>query len=433
MAYKTVSYGSSGEDVKTLQEYLKNNGYNLSVDGQFGSKTQAAVKDYQKKNGLSVDGIVGTNTWGSLSSKTKTTNKAVTNPVSKSTSTAAPALTRPTYTASAGLTAAEKALKEWEAKKPGEYASRHSANIDALLDKVMNGEKFSYNANEDPLFQQYKDMYVKNGKLAMNDTMAEAASLTGGYGSSYGTAAAQQTYQQYLTELNNQIPEFNDRKYQMYLAEKEGDYQKLALLQQMDDAEYAKYREEISDYNTQLGYLYQKKADLSDEEWQKYMAALSNYENDRDFNETVRQYNEQMAYQKERDKVSDEQWERTYNLSKKSSSSGGARSSSGSGSSGSSGSSDSSGNPSDTGDYEVESSFKQTTGNNRFENNGSLFTDSEYEGFKRTVSMYRGNEGRAQLIEDAVLEGKITTTQADNLLNKYGISEDDFKKYRGIK
>lgn len=336
MAYSTIKYGSSGEDVKTLQEYLKNNGYNLSVDGQFGSKTQAAVKDYQKKNGLSVDGIVGTNTWGSLSNKTKTTNKAVTNPVLKATSLSAtattPTATRPTYTPSAGLTAAEKALKDWESKKPGEYVSQHSANIDALLDKVMNGEKFSYNVNQDPLFQQYKDMYVKNGKLAMDDTMAEAAALTGGYGSSYGTAAAQQTYQKYLTELNNKMPEFYDRKYQMYLAEKEGDYEKLALLQQMDDAEYAKYRDEIGDYNTQLGYLYQKKADLSDEEWQKYMAALSNYENDRDFNETVRQHNEQMAYQKERDKVSDEQWEKTYNLSKKNGSSSSSRSSSGGGS-----------------------------------------------------------------------------------------------------
>lgn len=318
MAYSTVKYGSSGNDVKTLQEYLNNNGYNLSVDGQFGSETQAAVKDYQKKNGLSVDGIVGTNTWGSLTGSTKSTKKTVTDPVSKSNSkTTTPTPSRPTYTASAGLTAAEKALADWEAKKPGEYVSQHSANIDALLDKVMNGEKFSYNANEDPLFQQYKDMYVKNGKLAMNDTMAQAAALTGGYGSSYGTAAAQQTYQQYMTELNNKMPEFYDRQYQMYLAEKEGDYQKLALLQQMDDIEYARYRDEVSDYNTQLGYLYQKKADLSDEEWEKYMLAVSNYENDRDFNETVRQYNEQMEYQKDRDKVTDEQWEKTYDLQKK--------------------------------------------------------------------------------------------------------------------
>lgn len=331
MAYSTISYGSSGKDVKTLQEYLNNNGYSLDVDGQFGSKTQAAVKDYQKKKGLSVDGVVGTNTWGSLSGTSK--NNTNTAPkANAATYKPTPTPTRPTYTASSELTAAEKALKEWESKKPGAYVSEHSANIDAMLDKVLNGEKFSYNAKEDPLFQQYKDMYVENGKLAMNDTIAQAAALTGGYNSSYGTAAAQQIYQQYLTELNNKLPEFYDRKYQIYLAEKEGDLEKLALLQQMDDAEYAKYRDEISDYNNQLGYLYQKKADLSDEEWQKYQVALGNYENDRDFNESVRQYNEQMAYQKERDKVSDEQWEKTYALqaaAKSSSGGGSSRSSSG--------------------------------------------------------------------------------------------------------
>ena len=69
IAYSTISYGSSGDDVKKLQQALNSYGYSLSVDGQFGSKTQAAVKDYQKKNGLSVDGIVGEKTWGVLIKK----------------------------------------------------------------------------------------------------------------------------------------------------------------------------------------------------------------------------------------------------------------------------------------------------------------------------------------------------------------------------
>ena len=47
--YKQVGYGSQGEDVKTLQEMLNSSGYSLDVDGVFGSKTQAAVKDYQQK------------------------------------------------------------------------------------------------------------------------------------------------------------------------------------------------------------------------------------------------------------------------------------------------------------------------------------------------------------------------------------------------
>lgn len=52
--------GSSGEQVKTLQSKLKRWGYYTgSVDGIFGSGTAQAVKYFQRKNGLTVDGIVG--------------------------------------------------------------------------------------------------------------------------------------------------------------------------------------------------------------------------------------------------------------------------------------------------------------------------------------------------------------------------------------
>ena len=61
-----LSYGSRGDDVKKLQESLNQQGYSLSVDGIFGSQTQQAVQDYQRKNSLAVDGIAGTNTLGKL-------------------------------------------------------------------------------------------------------------------------------------------------------------------------------------------------------------------------------------------------------------------------------------------------------------------------------------------------------------------------------
>ncbi len=55
--------GSEGEDVKTLQTKLKRWGYYTgSVDGIFGSGTEAAVKNFQRKNGLTADGIVGSAT-----------------------------------------------------------------------------------------------------------------------------------------------------------------------------------------------------------------------------------------------------------------------------------------------------------------------------------------------------------------------------------
>ena len=56
-------YGSRGEEVRTIQTKLKRWGYyNGSVDGIYGSQTLAAVKKFQQKNGLTVDGIAGTKT-----------------------------------------------------------------------------------------------------------------------------------------------------------------------------------------------------------------------------------------------------------------------------------------------------------------------------------------------------------------------------------
>ena len=66
--------GSTGDDVKALQQQLNAAGYNLDADGVFGAKTQAAVKDYQTKNGLSVDGIVGSQTNAALAGLTAPNN-----------------------------------------------------------------------------------------------------------------------------------------------------------------------------------------------------------------------------------------------------------------------------------------------------------------------------------------------------------------------
>lgn len=64
---KVLRYGMSGSAVKKLQILLNGLGYNCgTVDGKFGSKTSRAVSDFQKDYGLSVDGIVGSATWGAL-------------------------------------------------------------------------------------------------------------------------------------------------------------------------------------------------------------------------------------------------------------------------------------------------------------------------------------------------------------------------------
>ena len=65
--YSLSKYGSRGDEVKQIQTKLKNWGfYNGNVDGIYGVNTEKAVKNFQSKNGLKVDGIVGTETLKAL-------------------------------------------------------------------------------------------------------------------------------------------------------------------------------------------------------------------------------------------------------------------------------------------------------------------------------------------------------------------------------
>ena len=64
--------GTTGDQVRTVQRLLRQlgctgqDGKALSIDGQFGANTMAAVKKFQKKNTLSTDGVVGAKTWEKL-------------------------------------------------------------------------------------------------------------------------------------------------------------------------------------------------------------------------------------------------------------------------------------------------------------------------------------------------------------------------------
>ena len=64
--FPVLKKGSKGEAVKTMQKRLNAFGYKLTEDGDFGSGTETALKDFQKKNKLTADGICGQVTWGVL-------------------------------------------------------------------------------------------------------------------------------------------------------------------------------------------------------------------------------------------------------------------------------------------------------------------------------------------------------------------------------
>lgn len=76
-----LSVGEKGNEVVQLQLALNNHGYNVNVDGIFGSETDDAVRSFQEEHGLAVDGIVGHETIIALNSETNTATLSLTNEV----------------------------------------------------------------------------------------------------------------------------------------------------------------------------------------------------------------------------------------------------------------------------------------------------------------------------------------------------------------
>ena len=64
----TLRFGDRGNSVRILQQLLISKGYPIGIDGDFGVLTEATVKAFQSRRGLTPDGIVGSRTWRALSS-----------------------------------------------------------------------------------------------------------------------------------------------------------------------------------------------------------------------------------------------------------------------------------------------------------------------------------------------------------------------------
>ena len=150
-----------------------------------------------------------------------------------------------------------------------EYTSPYSTQIDQLLNAVMSREDFSYDLESDPLYDQYRKQYTREGDRAMRDTMGNAAALTGGYGSSYASTAGSQAYDYYLSQLNDRIPELEQLAYQKYLQEGQDLYDQLAALQSLEQDAYGKYRDSVSDFESDRAFDYGVYSDdLAQQNWQ---------------------------------------------------------------------------------------------------------------------------------------------------------------------
>ena len=222
----------------------------------------------------------------------------------------------------------------------------YSDQVRDMMDKIMNREKFSYDVDADPLFQQALASAMNSGKQAMQDTIGQASALTGGYGSTYATTAGNQAYNAYIEDAYDNLPQYYQMALEAYQMEGDEMYRQYSMLSTEDDKEYnrnitaydatyqyrnqkyndayTQYRDAKSDafamanlelsensqivnnaynmYQASSNYadsMYQREyntwLDSVNQAWQAIQTQRGAYESDRAFDEGVRQYEQSFA------------------------------------------------------------------------------------------------------------------------------------------
>lgn len=227
------------------------------------------------------------------------------------------------YVQSDAVTKAQQTLQGLQAQKPGEYQSQFQTDMNDLMDQIQDRPKFQYDVNADALYQQVAQNYLQQGQQAMMDTMGQTAALTGGYGNSYAHTAGQQVYNDHLLGLTEMVPQFQQMAMQQYQLEGDDLMDLYALLAQQEDMAYSRYQDDLNRYYADLDraqaafdnerdYDYSRFADDRDFDYGKYMDDLNyQYQVDRD-KVADDQWLQQWIRQQERDRVADEQWLKEY-------------------------------------------------------------------------------------------------------------------------
>ncbi len=181
-------------------------------------------------------------------------------------------------------------LTETEVARPA-YAGTYDDDIREAYDRILDRESFRYSLDDDALYQQYADRFMAAGKLAMRDTMGQASALTGGYGSSYGQAVGQQTYDAWLQGLGDVALEMYDRAYGRYKDEGKALTEAYERARDMGGEEYGRYQDALGQWNKDRSYAADATGEARDRAYRTDSEAWDRYRQERQF-----EYDKQADY-----------------------------------------------------------------------------------------------------------------------------------------
>ena len=141
-----------------------------------------------------------------------------------------------------------------QAANYGSFNYGKETEYQRLLNSVTNPQTFSYDLDNDIVWDAYRKQYLREGERATADTLAKVSAATGGRPSSYAVTAAHQAGDYYNSQLTDIIPTLYQNAYQRYLNDLEVKQAGLEALQADRDTAYG---EHMNSYNVLLSNLEQ--------------------------------------------------------------------------------------------------------------------------------------------------------------------------------
>lgn len=128
----------------------------------------------------------------------------------------------------------------------GSAPSEYKTAMDRAIQTLQGRGKFTYDPEDDPSYQQYKDQYTRLGKRAMEDSYGHAALRTGGLGGSAAMTASQQAYNDYMQALADKVPELRQIAYQMWRDEEDSIRRDIDLYGSLDQQAWNRWNSDRS-------------------------------------------------------------------------------------------------------------------------------------------------------------------------------------------
>ena len=188
------------------------------------------------------------------------------------------------------------ALESARKQKPV-YRSRYETQAKSLYDQLQNREAFRYDIDADALYRQYKDQAIQNGRLAMQDTLGQAAAMTGGFGSSYGQTAAQQAYRQQMANLGDKASALYDKARSEYDRQGTADKQAYDLLLQRENSSQNQYKQNLAAWEAENQRLWSRYDQAQAADYNAYRDEIKDSQWLQEFQQAQQQFYEKLRRQ----------------------------------------------------------------------------------------------------------------------------------------